>query len=405
MLRNGITAAHDETKVVAAPAASGSGGRQLAGASGLDADSIDTIMSAYRDCGIRAVVGVYLMNKPFSQCWPYLTELLPADMRRRLDAGPIPSVSELLAFCEWMIGKWNGADERLHVALAPAWPPGCTDEFMLAMEELSRTQQLPISTHVQESKVDLVTGSVFYGKTYVEHLVDLRLLTPRLSLHHGVWLTDRDIELLAEAGTSVVHNPVSNLRAKQGLAPIVRMLRSGVNVALGCDNSVLNDSQNLFEAMKLAAMLPEVEGPRFGDWQPAREALRMATAGGAKTILLDDELASLQVGKRADIIILDLKSHAFTPLNDPVLQLVYGENGRSVDTVLVEGRVVMEGKKILTVDEEAILEEANEIGESLRSEHEKAHAIAGEVRPYLEQVYWRCVRQDVGFSRYTGEAA
>jgi cytosine/adenosine deaminase-related metal-dependent hydrolase len=220
-----------------------------------------------------------------------------------------------------------------------------------------------------------------------------------------VWLSDHDLGLLAEGGVSVAHNPASNLKLKSGLAPIGDMLQRGINVALGCDNNTANDAQNVFDAMKLAALLPEVAGPQFGFWEPARAALGMATAGGAKSVLLQDQIGSLEVGKRADIILLDLNSHAFTPLNDPVRQLVYSENGRSVDTVLVNGRIVMENKKILTVDEEAILDEAYDIGLSLRDEHEKAHGGAEELRPYWEEMYRRCVRQDVGMNRYSRHGA
>jgi cytosine/adenosine deaminase-related metal-dependent hydrolase len=249
---------------------------------------------------------------------------------------------------------------------------------------------------------------MFYGKTLVEYLAALKLLTDRLSLIHGVWLTDHDIQLLAEGKTSVIHTPGSNLKLKSGIANVGKMLQEGVNVSLGCDNNTANDAQNLFGEMKFAALLPQVAGPAFSEEDPsapfrggaARAALRMATAGGAKSVLLQDAIASLEVGKRADIVLLDLSSQAFVPLNDPVRQLVYCENGQSVDTVLVNGHVVMENKKILTVDEEAVLREAREIGASLRAENEKGKKFGDTVRPYMEEMYWRCVQQDVGINRW-----
>ena len=385
MLRNGITTAHDNVVL-----------------GSLDEESVNTVMKAYRDSGIRAVVGVRVANKSFSQTVPYLGETLPTDLRESLDLPPTPPDSELVDLYRSVIRKWSGKDDRLYVSLAPSAPQRCTDEFMLAMDDLSRQHDLPLSTHVLETKVQAVTGPEFYGKSIVEHLSELGLLTHRLTIIHGVWVTDRDIELLAEGKTSVVHNPVTNLRLGDGIAPVRKMLEAGINVALGCDNPSANDALNMFEAMKLAALLPQIAGPEFDTWRPGREVLRMATAGGARSVLLEDAISSLEVGKRADVILLDRATHSFTPLNDPLRQLVYSESGHSVDTVLVNGRAVMENKKILMVDEKGLLEEANKIGLSLYEEHEKARGAGDLLRPHLERMYWRCVEQDVGVNAYSG---
>ncbi len=384
MLRTGTTSAYDVCTL--AP---------------LDQQSIDTVMTAYRDAGMRAFVCAQVVNKPRTQTMPYLEEMMPADLREITNGGALPPDSEMLDLLNWMIDKWNDQDGHLHVALAPSAPQRCTDDFLLAMDDLSRQRHLPINLHIQETRVQAVTGPVFYGKSIVEHVASLGMLSPRLSIIHGVWLSDRDIDLISAGGTSVVHNPVSNLRLKSGIAPVREMLQAGVNVALGNDNNCANDAQNLFQAMKFAALLPEVAGPGFGGWEPAREALRMATAGGAKAVLMEDAIGSLEVGKRADIVLLDLNTQAFTPLNDPVRQLVYSETGHSVDTVLVNGNVVMENKSFVNLDEKALLQEATEIGKSLREEHQKAAQWADELRPYLERMYWRCLEQDIGINRYT----
>jgi cytosine/adenosine deaminase-related metal-dependent hydrolase len=289
----------------------------------------------------------------------------------------------------------------LHVALAPSAPQRCTDDFVLAIDDLSKRSNVPWNTHVLETKVQAVTGPEFYDKSIVEHLAELGVLTPRLALIHGVWLKERDMELLAGSETSVVHNPVSNLKVGSGIAPIRDMLKAGVNVALGCDNSGAVDTQNMFETMKFAALLPEVEGPEFAVWEPARQVLRMATIHGAKSVLLEDSIGSLEVGKRADIVLYDLETQPFTPLNDPERQLVYSETGQSVDTVLVDGNVVVENGQLLTMDEEAVLREAEEIGQAFGQEDEKAKQFADELRPYLESMYWHAVKQDVGINRYS----
>jgi 5-methylthioadenosine/S-adenosylhomocysteine deaminase len=391
MIRGGITAAYDVCTL-----------------SPLNQESIDTLMTGYRDAGIRAIACAQLFNNPFSTTMPYLADLLPPEVKKLADGAPFPPDADLLALARGMIDKWNGHAGTLHVGLAPSAPQRCSDTFLLALDSLSREKHVPWNLHVLETKVQAVTGPLFYGQTLVEYVAGLKLLTDRLSLIHGVWLTDHDIELLAEGKTSVIHNPGSNLKLKSGIANVSKMLQAGVNVSLGCDNNTANDAQSLFGEMKFAALLPQVAGPAFADDDPsapfrggaARVALRMATAGGARSVLLQDAIASLEVGKRADIVLLDLNSPAFAPLNDPVRQLVYCENGQSVDTVLVNGNVVMENKRILTVDEEAVLREAREIGESLRAENEKGKHFAETVRPYMEEMYWRCVKQDVGINRW-----
>lgn len=385
MVRNGITTAHDNTKALP-----------------LDEQSIDTMMKAYRDVGLRTAVSVYLTNKPFSECWPYLPEILPDRLKETVDAEVIPPVSDLVDFSREMLSKWNGVDGRLQVALAPAMPQACTDEFILAMHDLACEYDVPLNTHALETKVEVVSGREFYGRSIIEHLHDLGVLTPRMSIDHGVWVSDDDIRLLAQTGASVIHNPVSNLKLKSGIAPIRALLKAGVNVALGCDNNTANDSQNLFDAMKFAALLPQVSGPAIDTWDPARSALRMATAGGAATLLLGEEIGSIEVGKKADIVILDLNTSSLCPLNDPVRQLVYSECGRGVDTVLIDGRIVMQRGQIRTVDEAAILAEVSETADSLKHEHQAANRSAEVVHPFLERMYWKCVSQDVGMTRYSG---
>jgi 5-methylthioadenosine/S-adenosylhomocysteine deaminase len=384
MLRSGITSGYDDCTLVP-----------------LDRESVDTVMTAYRDSGMRAIVGATVLNRPLTETMPYLDEIMPAEVRQKADSAPIAPDSELVGLCRWMIEKWNGEAGRLHVGLAPSAPQRCTDEFVLAMDDLSKQYDVPWNMHVLETKVQAVTGPEFYGQTIVEHLAHLGVLTPRLALIHGVWLKAHDMELLAAGGTSVVHNPVSNLKVGSGIAPIRDMLKAGVNVALGCDNSGAVDTQSMFETIKFAALLPEVEGPEFGVWEPARDVLRMATIGGARSVLLENSIGSLEVGKKADIVLYDLARQPFTPLNDPIRQLVYGETGRSVDTVLVDGKVVLQGGQFLTMDEGAMLREAKEIGRAFRQEDEKAERFAEVLRPHLESMYWRSVTQDVGINRYS----
>jgi 5-methylthioadenosine/S-adenosylhomocysteine deaminase len=383
LLRSGVTAAYDDVTLVP-----------------LDEESVGTVMTAYSESGIRAIVGASVLNKSFSETMPFLNEIMPQDVRDRVNTEPRPD-AELLQICQWMIEEWNGKGGHLHVALAPSAPQRCTDDFMLAVDDLSSRFKVPWNTHVLETKVQAVTGPEFYGMSIVEHLAELGLLSERAGIIHGVWLKDRDIELLADGRASVVHNPVSNAKIRSGIARVRDLLDAGVNVALGSDNSGAVDTLNMFEMMKFAALLPQVAGPGFDEWKPALAALTMATAGGAGAVMLRDEIGTLEVGKRADMVLIDLETQPFTPLNDPVRQLVYGESGQSVTTVMVNGELVLENGKMLTIDEAAVLEEAREIGRARQDEDDTVREQSASIRPYLEQMYNRAVAMDVGINRFS----
>jgi 5-methylthioadenosine/S-adenosylhomocysteine deaminase len=190
------------------------------------------------------------------------------------------------------------------------------------------------------------------------------------------------------------------LKLLSGVAPVPRLLEAGVNVALGTDNPSANDSSNLFDSLKLAALLQSLDGPTPKAGSPARAALRMATAGGARSMGLEDELGAVQAGRRADLVVLDLGSPGWVPLNDPVRQLVYCENGSSVRTVLVDGRVVVDEGRLTTVDLRTLREEALEIARKVLADNRVARQQAEGLRPYLEEMHRRAVAQDLGFSAF-----
>jgi 5-methylthioadenosine/S-adenosylhomocysteine deaminase len=182
-------------------------------------------------------------------------------------------------------------------------------------------------------------------------------LGPDVSAAHAIWLTDADIELLKKTGTSVVHNPECNMKIASGIAPIARMLKAGVNVALGTDSCAVNDNTDLFEAMRIFVMLQRVAN-LDSTIVSSYEALEMATIGGARSLGLEKKLGSLEPGKLADIILVDLKAANMRPVNNIINNLVYCANSGNVETVIVNGNLIMEKGTILTVNEEEALDEA-----------------------------------------------
>jgi cytosine/adenosine deaminase-related metal-dependent hydrolase len=329
---------------------------------------------------------------------PYLDELLPDSLKKELDEPGTVSPEEMLTIWPDYARRWRG---RVRFALSPSAPQRCTDTFLKKTWKLSEELDIPVIIHVLETKVQAVTGRLFYGKTIVEHMNSLGILTPRSTLIHTVWLTDDDIALIGDAGSSTVHNPLSNLKLGSGIAPLRKMFDAGINVGLGTDNNSANDAVNLFETMKMAALLQKVRGFDYDRWVGAREVIKMATRGGARCGGLHEEIGYLSVGMKADMVVLDLNKLPYFPRNNLLHQLVFCENGECVDTVVVDGVPVVEGGTLTTINEQKILEEAMDCADRIQLKIREAGARGGELEPYVREAYLRCVQQDVGFSAHS----
>ena len=207
-----------------------------------------------------------------------------------------------------------------------------------------------VQTHVAESKAQAMLGLQKYGKSLVAHLQGLGVLGPRFSAAHGIWLDGDDIARLADAGAGVVHNPMSNLRLGSGVAPARALLDAGVRVGIGTDASNTSDGQNMFEAQRLAALLSRIADADPARWLSVEEAFRAATEGSA-AILGFDHIGRLEPGYRADIVFLDIGHINYVPLRNPLRQLVLAENGAAIDSVMIDGRFVLRGGRMLTLDE------------------------------------------------------
>jgi cytosine/adenosine deaminase-related metal-dependent hydrolase len=214
--------------------------------------------------------------------------------------------------------------------------------------------------HLVETKVQAMVCFELYGKSATAAMKERGLLGPEVSLAHSVWLDDADLDTLAESNSRVVHNPASNLRIGSGFAPIIEMLERGITVALGTDGSASSDNQIMFDAMKLAGLIHNLRSTDHRRWPSSRDVVRMATANGAAALGMEGDLGELRPGKLADIALLDTKTLLFTPFNDAFRHLCYAENGSSVHSVIVDGRLVVEGGRVLTADEETIAEEARD---------------------------------------------
>jgi len=236
-----------------------------------------------------------------------------------------------------------------------------------------------LQTHLAESKTQAVLGYKKYGRSLVAHLQALNVLGPRLSAAHGIWLDSDDISRLAAAGAGVVHNPMSNLRLGSGVAPSRALLDAGVRLGIGTDASNTSDGQNMFEALRLAAFLSRVGDADYGRWLSAEEVFRAATEGSAK-ILNFDRIGRLEPGYRADIVFLDIGHINYVPLRNPLQQMVLAENGAAIHSVMIDGRFIVRDRRLLTVDEARLRQEAEEAVARLDMANAEAARAANQFR-------------------------
>ena len=331
------------------------------------AADVDAAARAYRDSGMRVVLGLRLFDGEFGDIFPRGAELddaLKADLQRHGSLPPRP-LAELRELTEDAIARHHDPAGRMQVFPSPTNPVRCTDALLGMCRDLAERHDLGVHTHLLESRVQRDIAFESYGVSMLEHLHRLGLLTDRLSCAHSIWLEPEDPARFAEAGTVAVHNPASNLKLATGLCRVPDLLRAGATVALGSDGAITNDTMSLFEAMRFAAYIHRPGQPDRADWVSARAALRMATAGGAAALRWPD-IGRIEPGARADIALYDLDDAAWVQVNDPWQQLAFAETGTGVHTVIVAGRVLMRDRRILAFDAPALKREARAVMAGIR---------------------------------------
>lgn len=326
-------------------------------------DDVAAVVAAYRDSGMRAFVALRIFDGEYTDILPP-GGALPDDLRREVARNnPFAprSVAALRDICTDSIERWDGHAGRIAIGPGPSNPIRCSDDLLTMCVDLSDRHGVGVHCHLLETKVQTDIAQRRYGTTMVRHLDALGLLNRRLSCAHTIWIGDDDIELMAERGAVVVHNPESNIRGGSGIAPIPAMLARGVNVAIGNDGSCSGGDQVLQRAMRLATMIHRVGEPDPSKWVSTRQALRMATQGGAAAMQGDGTFGAIAAGQAADLVLYDLNQPWWTPVNDPVHQFVQSEPGAGAHTVIADGCVLVEGRRIVAFDADAILAEARDM--------------------------------------------
>jgi 5-methylthioadenosine/S-adenosylhomocysteine deaminase len=358
MLLKGCTAAYDLT--FGFPTAS--------------VEDIEAIGQAYVDAGMRAVVAPMLADLSFYQAVPGLLDSLPESLRREVaayDEAPHDSTLRMMREC---LHRWKHDREQVRLGVAPIIPLHCSDALIAGSARLARDYAVVLHSHVAESKVQAVSAFKRYGKTLTAHVDGLGLLGPDFTVAHGVWLDDDDMRRLADHGSSVAHNPASNMRLGSGIADARRLIELGVNLGIGTDSANCSDNLNMYEAMHCASMVSNVRGPDYMRWLRSEEVLNAATTGSARALGFDN-IGRIARGYKADIVFLDLEKVNWIPINDPTNQLVLSEDGTSVNAVMVGGRMVVERGAKVGCDMAKLARDAEAARARLASLNEDAKAL------------------------------
>ncbi len=302
--------------------------------------------------GIRAALGKQTMDVPGY-----------AGHESILHPGMVEDKERSLKLFMDLYRKWNGKGGRVWIWLSPRTPGACSDDLYKELAEIKKEYNTGLTMHLAE-----VTDDIKYfrsrGTSPAKFVEGFGLVGPKTIYVHCVWFEDEDIEIFARTSTSVSHNPSSNAKLGSGIAPIVKMLNRGVNVALGTDGGPSNDSYDMIREMRLASLLQKVINldPKAID---LLKVLRIATINGAKAMGVDHMIGSLEVDKKADFIVVDMKRAGLTPTINPLSNIIYSGTGRDVKDVVIDGQFVKKDWRVLTLNDEEVLKRAEERAETL----------------------------------------
>lgn len=304
----------------------------------------DAVAQAAKDAGMRAVVGEVLYD---------------------FDSPNYGPIEKGFAYTEALVSKWKD-DPLIKIAIEPHSAYLCEPELLKTASALSRKHNILMVIHLAESQSEVSEIQKRYGQSPVEHLADLEILAPNLLACHCVVLTQKDIKLLSQFDVKVAHNPESNMKLASGVAPIPELLESGVCVGLGTDGCASNNNLDLFLEMDTVAKLHKAQtlDPTVLD---SETVLRMATIQGARALGLGSSCGSLEPGKKADLIIIDTHQPHLTPMYHPASHMVYAARGSDVRTTMINGRVVMENRKLVSMDLDKIMADVDRIAEEIKN--------------------------------------
>jgi cytosine/adenosine deaminase-related metal-dependent hydrolase len=382
MLKSGVTSVQDDAFFVPFPTN----------------DVIDGVLQAYADCGMRARVALDQSDLPEIGKLPFLADMVSPEQRALLAVSPEADADALLASYAHLIGRWHGAcDGRLMAAISCSAPQRVSDRYLGALDDLSKAHDLPFYVHILETRTQRVLGQM-RGRSLVKDFAARGALSDRCNVIHAIWMDDEDYDLIARAGASVAHNPISNLRLGSGVMPFRRLRERGITICLGTDEAIADDAVNMWSVAKMAGLIHNIADPDYARWPRAAEVLACLIAGGAHAMRQDGKIGAIAPGMQADLIMLDLDTLAFTPLNDLDRQLVYCENGSSVRLTMVAGDIVMRDGALTRIDERSLRQEARALAAAQAGAEQTAREAAPWL-PHYRAMYLQAAATDLGMMR------
>ena len=309
----------------------------------------EQVFRAVEESGFRATVGKCMMDRG---------DQVPEGLREQTET----SIAESLDLLE----RWHGAaDGRIRYCFAPRFALSCSRELLERVGELAREHGVLVHTHASENEDEIQIVERETGRRNIEYLDEVGLAAPHVVLAHCVHLNDHEMEILRRTGTHVAHCPSSNLKLGSGIARVTEMIERGISVSLGADGAACNNRLDMLTEMRMAALIQKaLHGPEA---LPALRVLKMATIDGARALGLEDEIGSVEVRKRADLTLFDLDDLRTTPRPDPVSAIVYAAEASNINTVIIDGRVVMRDRKLTSLDEKAVIAESLRHAELVQS--------------------------------------
>ncbi len=303
----------------------------------------EAVAQAVKEAGMRAVVGEVIYDFPSPNYGP---------------------VEDGLKYTEALIEKWRD-DPLITIAVEPHSAYVCSPDLLQKARAIADRNDVPIVIHLSETEREVVQIREKYGRTPVAHLAEIGFLCPNLIADHCVALTAKDTALLKDFDVKIAHNPESNMKLASGVAPIPELLRQGITVGIGTDGCASNNNLDMFQEMDTAAKLHKVHtlDPTVMD---ARTVVSMATIDGARVLGMGDIIGSLEAGKKADIIIIDIRSPHLMPMYNIYSHLVYAVTGSDVVTSVVNGRVLMEDRVLTTLDVDEVMAAVNRIAQDIK---------------------------------------
>ena len=368
-------------------------------------EAASQVLDAYDDSGMRVAFSVFTrdQNHLVYEDDERFLSTLPAELadrtRRRLSSR-VTSLDDYLTATAELHARRSGP--RTNIFVSPHNVHWCSDEMLTAMSALARRLNTGLHVHLQETIYQRMYGSRHWNKTPLAHLSDLGMLGPEVSCAHGVWLSDSDLDILADTATAICSNPSSNLRLKSGIAPLNKLLERGINVALGIDEAGINDDNDILQEMRVAQKIHRTPG--VASFYPtSHDIFRLATSNAAKVTFFDD-VGTIERGKRADLVLINMErieEPYLNPDTDIVDTLIYRGKGLDVDTVIVDGEVLLKDKKFLKVDKAEVAARLSEsLSRELTDVELSAARLSQDILPYVNRWFseWEL---ESGPSHYT----